>query len=172
MRTLLIFFISFVFSNVLAKTPFTSELVLKNKFVNKYFCGEEEFNSSKKRNPSLFRKKDLKYDGTCPILAEDKLRITPNKEKELIINLETHYYNGHQCSLINEKFIKKGSEYIFKKNEMGSENREDFCTIALTYKENLIKFKVLNKANEMGCRVFCGVRGSLDDVTFKYRYSK
>ncbi len=151
------------------KSPFRDGIALKNRFINRYLCNAQEFKILRENAPVLFQDNKETYNGTCPTIAEDRLKIKPNVNSDLIVSLEMNFYNGHQCSLINETFYRKGKQFIFKKNELGSKKLNDYCTIKLVKEKNFIKFEVLNKAKESGCHVFCGARGSIDNVSFKFK---
>ena len=150
------------------KIDFRHNIKIKNPFINAHTCSEGEFKSVLNKEPLLFKSKDLIYEGHCPTIAEDRLEIEVLENKDLKVSLETNFFNGHQCSLVEEIFKKIGKKFIFQKNELGTKYKRDFCTIELRVEGNNLKFQVQNKFQEGGCNLFCGARGSLDNTTFVY----
>lgn len=157
-----------LFTNIaLAENSFQEKINIEKRFINGFICSDQEFKKLKKENPELFKKTHKNRSKNCPFVSIDKLNIRKIKDGKIKINMETSFYNGHQCSLIDEIFSPSGEGFILSRNEFNSKNRKDMCTINVFIDSKKVRFSVLNREFETGCRVFCGARGSIDGTIFE-----
>jgi hypothetical protein len=94
--------------------------------------------------------------------SEDILEIVPTGPKSVYFRTELEFFNGHQCSLSGIAHLE-GPELVYREPE-SRKILDRACALHLARKGPNVAI-----SDEGGsCQAYCGARGSLSDVTFKY----
>ena len=94
--------------------------------------------------------------------SDDILEIVKLDPARAYIRVETHFFNGHSCSIAGVAHAE-GRALVYRDGKREDEERE--CVLRVTETPS----KILIRDNEGGCQMYCGSRGGWASTEFSKR---